>query len=94
MTVLNPKTKKARSLIASYLYARREPKSLYDAYANPSEAKRDAWRECQALCREFDGRDLCVVGHNSMAFSAAFTCDHGLVYITKSNVHFVPNERS
>lgn len=46
--------------------------SLDDVYKNCSSNKRKAWKYCEDLCRSYNGRNLKVVGANSMMFSAGF----------------------
>ena len=92
MTTLNPNTKKARLLFHSYLWMRRNPRSLYDVYNNCSKAKRDAWKHCVELCEKLGGYALCIVGHNTMAFSAGFETENGVVYITKQNTYLIPKK--
>lgn len=72
MTTLNPNTKKAQQMLSSYAWARRDPKSLYGAYATCSDAKGKAWEYCEELCKKLGGTHLCVTGHNTCTFSAAF----------------------
>lgn len=45
---------------------------LYKAYGRCSQAKRNAWEHCKALCREYNGTGLKVLGHNCHFFSAGF----------------------
>lgn len=46
--------------------------SLYDAYANPSYAKEQAWHRCQEICYVLGGQGLCVTSHNRFMFTASF----------------------
>ena len=45
---------------------------IYEAYKSPSVYKVRAWEYCKDLCRKLHGRDLRIVGWNSMKFSVAF----------------------
>ena len=77
-------TKKIKEIYERYLDS--DTYDLFDAYGRPSERKREAWKECKALCEKMGGTDLRIIGHNSSFFSAGFThMDNGtekFVYIT------------
>ena len=90
MTTLNPNTKKAQNMIASFIWARPAAMHIMDAYDRPSRAKFKAWMDCVELCERMGGYALCIVGHNSMTFSAAFEYENGIVYITKSKTYLIP----
>lgn len=45
---------------------------LFDVYGSCSTAKRNAWRHCEDLCREFNGWGLKVVSFNTNMFTAGF----------------------
>lgn len=63
-------------------------KTLDDVYKSYSYAKAKAWEYCKWLCNLFSGKNLSVVGHNCMMFSASFDFEYEgekyLMYITKS----------
>jgi len=90
MTTLNPNTKKARNLLNAYVWAKPAALRLMDAYDRPSRAKSEAWMHCVELCDRMGGYALCIVGHNTTTFSAAFEYENGLVYITKQNTYLIP----
>ena len=77
-------------------WARSREKELYDSYANPSQAKWEAWHNCKRICAAFGGSDLRVTGHNCFTFSAAFVITDSetgeikeVVKITPYNLYFV-----
>lgn len=45
---------------------------LYDAYGKCSKKKRNAWQHCKDLQKEYNGRDLKIISHNSYKFTAGF----------------------
>lgn len=49
---------------------------LAHAYGSYSSAKADAWRYCEDKCREYDGRGLKVLSHNTYMFTAGFEFDN------------------
>lgn len=51
---------------------RRACRDIYEAYDNPSLAKVRAFQYCLQLCREHDGYDFRIIGHNCMTFSFGF----------------------
>ena len=77
---------------------------IYDAYKTPSSRKRLAWKDCQRLRDEEGGRNLKIIGANSMVFSAGFIKDtymfneetskvepiEAFVYITKDYDRYFP----
>ena len=74
-----------------YRYYRSGASELSDVYGRYSEAKRRAWKSCEALCDEIGGYDLRVVSYNSNIFTAGFRYrnmrgDQCFCYITRSNV--------
>lgn len=60
---------------------------LYKAYRTPSPRKRAAWDYCKRLMKELDGKNLRIIGFNSMMFSAGFRYEKDgkpvFMYITK-----------
>lgn len=64
--------------------------TIWKAYGRPSRYKLQAWERCQDIMQEFDGYRLRIVGHNSSAFSAAFTTDTDFYVITKANIYRMP----
>lgn len=70
-------------------YISNDSKSIYEAYKNPSEAKRNAWKYCQMMCDTYNGYGLSVIGNNNFVFSAGFRFiddnnNEHFVYITPS----------
>ena len=49
--------------------------SIYHAYNNPSPRKVSIFDECLETMREYGGRCLKVIRHNSYVFSAGFLFD-------------------
>lgn len=90
MTKINPNTKKARSYRSRWLAS--TPMTLSQAYRTCSLAKRQAWAYCERLQAEMDGSGLRVVGRTVMAFSVAFECPEGIVWITKDHDYLIPPE--
>lgn len=45
---------------------------IWQAYGKPSSKKVEAWKDCKRLCKEYDGKNLRIVGANNYFFSAAF----------------------
>ena len=60
--------------------------NIWYAYEQPSSKKEKAWEDCKALCKEYNGENLRVIGKNTYHFSAGFTCiidnKYCFVYIT------------
>ena len=81
-TLCVPTPKKAARFAWRYRTAAEDPKTLFDAYKNPSPAKRKAWEYCMDLQSDLRGVGLTVTSRNIYAFSAAFECAEGVVYIT------------
>ena len=77
-----------------YLYS--DATKLEDVYGRYSAAKARAFEYCERLCDELNGYDLCITGHNSMAFSVGFEFPHPetgevcLAKITKDYNYFAP----
>lgn len=46
--------------------------NLDEVYGTYSVAKSYAWRHCERLCRELDGRYLCITSANTFMFTAQF----------------------
>lgn len=60
---------------AAWAYSPRNWKTvtdIYGAYKTPSIYKVQAWEYCKDLCKRLRGRDLRIVGWNSMKFSVVF----------------------
>lgn len=64
--------------------------TIYKAYSRPSVYKVRAFERCEDIRDELCGYSLRVVGHNSSAFSAAFTTDDTFYVITKDNIYRMP----
>lgn len=84
------KFEKTQTIRSAYYRYIRSPYSsnLYECYANPSAAKRDAMDYCLRLCRDLNGTDLRIIGYNCMVFSVGFvfTDENGrkcFAYITR-----------
>lgn len=45
---------------------------LSEVYGRYSSAKAAAWEECERICAELDGRNLCITSNNVFVFSAQF----------------------
>lgn len=57
-------------------YLRSTDYKLEDVYNRYSVYKAHAWRYSEKLCREYAGRDLKIVSHNCMMFTAGFIFPH------------------
>lgn len=49
---------------------------LDEVYGRYSVAKAYAWEYCESLCRELDGRHLCITSANTYMFTAQFEFKH------------------
>lgn len=49
---------------------------LSEVYGSYSRAKAAAWEQCESLCSELEGRNLCVVSANVYMFTAQFEFNH------------------
>ena len=49
---------------------------LDEVYGTYSVGKSYAWRHCERLCDELDGRYLCITSNNTFFFSAQFEFDN------------------
>ena len=87
MIKLNRNTKKAQS----WLDAEVQGYSLREVYGSYSVNKENAFKECEDLCKEKEGRDLCIIGHNHNYFTVKFTTDAGVYIITYANNYFIAN---
>lgn len=89
--------KKERELLNNYKYARETGVlNIYDAYANPSQKKRDIYRKLEEWRDDENGFDRAIPTHNSRIFTYAFKRGDGrygeveLVYVTPTNVYTFP----
>lgn len=64
--------------------------TIWKAYGRPSQYKVAAFERCEDIRDEFDGYSMRIVGHNSNAFSAAFTTDTDFYVITQANIYRMP----
>lgn len=48
------------------------PTELDQCYGRYSTAKAAALEHCKSLCRDLNGRNLCIMSHNCMAFTVSF----------------------
>ena len=49
---------------------------LSEVYGRYSSAKAAAWEECELICAELDGRNLCITSYNAFVFIAQFEFHH------------------
>lgn len=49
---------------------------LSEVYGRYSSAKAAAWEECERICAELDGRNLCITSANTFMFTAQFVFDN------------------
>lgn len=49
---------------------------LSEVYGRYSSAKAAAWEECERICAELDGRNLCITSSNVFVFIAQFEFAH------------------
>ena len=79
-------TKRNAGIVESY--KRGGYSSLEQCYGKCSNAKREAWDYCKALCQKKDGSGLKILSRNVYQFTAAFKYKENgksyLMYITKS----------
>lgn len=84
-TVINPTTERAQRIWRAYNYS--SDATLDEVYGRYSNAKAYAYEYCREREREFNSYDGVITGHNTCAFSYAFTgyCEGKkyLIYITK-----------
>ena len=71
---------------------------LYQCYARPSEAKKEAFNRCKKRMKELGGKDLRITGFNCDFFTAAFVYidndgKFSLCTITKSHTYYDKIER-
>lgn len=50
--------------------------NLDEVYSSYSAAKARAWKQCESLCAEFDGFNLCITSYNTSVFTAQFEFDN------------------
>lgn len=79
-------------------YLRSEKYDIYDAYATPSKAKIEAWRECVDRCTRDGGYGIRIISKNTFSFSVGYLSRvYGgdfndirayttFTYITKNNI--------
>jgi hypothetical protein len=77
-----------------YLYS--SDTELEDVYGRYSAAKAKAFRYCEELCEELNGRGLCIMAHNTMTFTVGFEFPHPetgeacIAKITRDYNYFAP----
>lgn len=89
--------KKYAALLDAYRYAvnAHGNRSVFDCYANPSDAKRGAEYGILVEMRERNGYGYTVTGYNCMAFSCAYLFPHPedgnliLCYETPCNTYYI-----
>lgn len=62
----------AKNAWAQYVLGHYKAQDIFSAYGRPSTAKIRAWKYCEQLCAEKDGRGLVVMSANTFRFSAGF----------------------
>lgn len=62
---------------------------IYDAYQKPSVNKARAFAECERLCKEENGKGLCIIGYNSCTFTVAWRTNEGLRVETANNSYLI-----
>lgn len=87
MTKVNANTKKGMDIIHDYEYAqRKDERSIFDAYARPSETKIETFTLIRERAWRTDGYnyDIAICGHNTSSYSTvySYTVD-GVRYIVK-----------
>lgn len=50
--------------------------NLDEVYGSYSAAKAWAWKQCESLCAELEGFNLCITSANTFRFSAQFEFEH------------------
>lgn len=95
MRTLNNNTKQALDMVHSYNYARSNGNySIYDAYVRPSQNKVDAFKWCEQLKEQLNGKYACIPSFNTFNFTYAFEYLNELqqiclAYITKDNIYSI-----
>ena len=77
-----------------WMYENATYNTLDEAYQNPSEAKRRAYRDCLAMCDRMGGYDVRITGKSCMFFSIAWRFENNgeewLHYETYANGYEFP----
>lgn len=65
---------KNKDMLHKYYYWQRSGATteLWGCYKAPSAAKRYAFENCKRVCKQYNGRNLRIIGHNCQTFSAGF----------------------
>ena len=89
VTLVNPNTKQAQSMINRYINTRRGD-SIWKAYQKPSSRKVQAFQEILKEMNEVDGWGMRITGAGSDIFSCAYLVmnendEKYLIYHTPSN---------
>lgn len=69
----------ATKRFGKYTFTKHKPIDIYpqgrelsDVYGYFSCRKYNAYNACRSMCDELDGRDFCIVSHNTNVFCVAF----------------------
>lgn len=85
------RTKRKEIRLAYDVYRATETKTLSDFYANPSQAKRRAYKEILELCAYMGGYKPSVISANSQVFTMGFITiepHREFHYFTRAN-HYI-----
>ena len=85
---------KDRNRAIQYFYSK--PRTLYDAYANPSKIKKEIWEDIKISCHADKGYGLKLVSANCHRFSAAYIFEKNgeefLKFFTTTETDIIPLE--
>lgn len=65
--------------------------SLYNCYANPSDAKMSAYERCLRYCADFNLERFCITGSTKQKFFASAIFTHTRTGEILAVVHFTPD---
>ena len=87
MTTIKATTKKGENMLNRA--NNNEGYTLYDVYTTVSQAKRNAYDYCLALCAKENGYNFRIISHNTFSFSVAWETEKGTRIETSSNSYLV-----
>lgn len=93
--ILNPNTKKAKSLVTSYLHTDSNRDSLEKCYKSCSNDKRTSFNRIWHEMKQMNGHDMRITGAGTYTYSCAYIIDNFegkkvLIYHTACNRYVIP----
>ncbi|MBQ0112276.1 MAG: hypothetical protein KBT03_04015, partial [Bacteroidales bacterium] len=75
-------------------YLKSDDENIFQAYGKPSQEKIKAYSYCEQICKEYDGKNIKVVGASTYIFTVGFEITYNdeqcFVYITPQHNWYIP----